>query len=484
MRVHAAVVCLVVAATLADGAAAQRGRARGRGRGAPQAPTAPPPEMVEPSKVDKWTAITGGDVHIGDGRVLRGATVLLGDDRVRAVGHDVEIPEGATILHAEGKVVTPGYVAPRAQGMGLPSSVTGEVKDAVNPFDPSIKRGLAAGITSYLHVSGNGQGTPGGSSALVKLAYGDAKGMVRHTACVYVMRTPLSASEWVRLRELVEKAKEYKAKVDAQTGVAAAPGGTSPGGASPASGPARGGSRQGGPVAPARTAPPAGTEELVRILRGEARLWVSIGGGGGGGFGRRGGGGRNDAADDRDEIRQALQIAEMVGQGVVLDDPVTAWRLADQIAATDSMVVLNPRNSIEPDPSEPDDTGTNFATSRILDEAGVPVAVTCPSGRFGGAQVGTGGILGQDLNTPQVDAAFAIRGGLDPRRGLGTLTANPARAAGVDRFVGTLEPGKDADVLILDGDPLSYRTFVETALVNGKVVYQKSDESLYQHLRR
>ena len=55
------------------------------------------------------------------------------------------------------------------------------------------------------------------------------------------------------------------------------------------------------------------------------------------------------------------------------------------------------------------------------------------------------------------------------------LTNSPSRS---------IEAGKDADILILDGDPLHYKTFVETALVNGKVVYRKDDEPFYRHIRR
>jgi imidazolonepropionase-like amidohydrolase len=132
----------------------------------------------------------------------------------------------------------------------------------------------------------------------------------------------------------------------------------------------------------------------------------------------------------------------------------------------------------------PERTGTNLASAAILAEAGVPVAVSCPGGMFGGAGVGTGGILGQDLNTPHIDAAFAVRGGLDNHKALRTLTLDAARIIGVDARIGSLEPGKDADVLILDGDPLHYRTFVETAVVNGKVVYEKDKEPFYSHIKR
>jgi imidazolonepropionase-like amidohydrolase len=148
------------------------------------------------------------------------------------------------------------------------------------------------------------------------------------------------------------------------------------------------------------------------------------------------------------------------------------------------MVIWSPRTRVPADPKNPDRTGSNLATAAILAAAGVPVAVTCPSGMFGGAGVGTGGILGQDLNTPHVDAAYAVRGGLDNRKALRTLTLDAARMLGVDRRVGSLEAGKDADVLILDGDPLHYATFVTVAVVNGKVVYEKAKDPLYRHISR
>jgi imidazolonepropionase-like amidohydrolase len=148
------------------------------------------------------------------------------------------------------------------------------------------------------------------------------------------------------------------------------------------------------------------------------------------------------------------------------------------------MVVLSPRTRVAPDPKDPDRTGTNLACAAILADAGVPIAVTCPSGMFGGAGVGTGGILGQDLNTPHVDAAYAVRGGLDNRKALRTLTLDAARMIGAGDRIGSLEPGKDADILILDGDPLHYSTFVTVAVVNGKVVYEKAVEALYGHIQR
>ena len=92
--------------------------------------------------------------------------------------------------------------------------------------------------------------------------------------------------------------------------------------------------------------------------------------------------------------------------------------------------------------------------------------------------------MGNDLNTPHFDAAFAVRGGLDNRKALRTITLDAARVIGADRRIGSIEPGKDADLLILDGDPLHYKTFPEIAIVNGKIVYEKDKEPFYSHIKR
>ena len=73
---------------------------------------------------------------------------------------------------------------------------------------------------------------------------------------------------------------------------------------------------------------------------------------------------------------------------------------------------------------------------------------------------------------------------MDNRKALRTITLDAAKLIGADSRIGSIEAGKDADLLILDGDPLHYRTFVTTAIVNGKVVYQKDKEPFYSHIKR
>lgn len=457
-------VLLALAATFAAAAIDLPAQGRGRrgqrppeaGAAAPETP-APPAAAPADQKPKAYLAIVGGDVYLGTGQRLTGATVLLADDKIEAVGQNLTLPEGTKVLDAKGKTVSPGFVAVLGAGMGGGRSAP--FADAVNPFDPEIKQGLAAGITAFL-AGGPGSGnTPSGSNAVIKLAYGDVKGMVLQEDPVCGMSVPLSLADKEKFEDTVKKAREYLKAVEEFPKVKAADAN-----------------------AKEPTMPP-GADKVVAILRGKAKLWVSLGGGGMNPFGggRRGGAAR---ASDLDGIRQALELSQLLGQGVVLQKPTSAWLCPDEIAATGSMVVLSPRDRLPADPTDPERTGSNLASAALLAAAGVPVAVTCPVGMFGGAGVGTGGIMGQDLNTPHVDAAFAVRGGLDNRKALRTLTLDAARTLGVERRIGSLEAGKDADVLILDGDPLHYSTFVLTAVVNGKVVYEKDKEPLYSHIRR
>lgn len=458
MRTHALLAAALAVATALELPAQGRGRRGQR----PDAGAPPPPTAVaEPEKKDEkpksHTAIVGGDVYIGTGARLTGATVLIGDRKIVAVGQNLTLPEGTAVIDAKGKTVSPGFVCVSAGGMGAARNAP--FTDGSNPFDPQIKQGLAAGITSFLTGSPGGGSMPSGTNAIAKLAWGDVDGMVLQENTVAGMNVPLSLADFGKLQDLVKQSKEYLAATeDFPKQKAADPNAKEP-------------------------KMPQGADKIVDILRGKVKLWVTLGGGGFNPFGggRRGGGSQSA---DVDSIRQALEISKLFGQGVVINKPISSWLVPDEIAATGSMVVLSPRDRTPADPADPDRTGSNIASAAILAQAGVPVAVTCSGGMFGGATVGTGGILGQDLNTPHVDAAFAVRGGLDNRKALRTLTLDAAKALGAEARIGSLEAGKDADVLILDGDPLHYATFVEVALVNGKVVYEKAKDPLYSHIAR
>lgn len=457
-----AIAVLTLTALLASDGVSQRGGRLRRPRSTPSTST-PTPEKKAPKKeIEKYTAITGGTVYIGTGQILHNATVLIGDDKIVKVGPGIDIPEGAKIIDAKGKFVSPGFVIVKARGMGA-GATTDNPKDSVNPFDPQIKMGLAVGITSFLQTSGSGSSKPGGTSSIHKLAYGQLDGMILQYGTVLKMSVPLTMSQMKSFRDSVKKAKEYqvkKAEYDAKK-----PSGPSTG--SSRRGSSKGSSSRSKSSSSQAPKAPSGATDLLAIMSGKKKLWISC---------RRG--------YDNVRIRQALSIAKLLGVGVVLEDPTTAWSIADEVAAAGSLVILNARENVAADPARPNTTGSNIAMAKILDAVGVPIAVHPPSGRFGGASLGTGGILGQDLNTPHIDAAFAVRGGLDNRKALRTISLDAARMMGAEARIGSLEAGKDADVLILDGEPLHYRSFVETALVNGRVVYEKDKQPYYRHIKR
>jgi imidazolonepropionase-like amidohydrolase len=69
-------------------------------------------------------------------------------------------------------------------------------------------------------------------------------------------------------------------------------------------------------------------------------------------------------------------------------------------------------------------------------------------------------------------AALTVREGMDEEEALKAITINPAEILGIADRVGSLEKGKDADIIVLSGHPFDWRTKVELVLINGKIVYE------------
>src|SRR5438270_2791272 len=81
----------------------------------------------------KVLALVGGDVYTITHEVIRGGTVLVKDGKILKVGQDVAVPEGATVLDAKGKYVTPGFVAVSMAGVGLRAGGAGQGQGAPTP---------------------------------------------------------------------------------------------------------------------------------------------------------------------------------------------------------------------------------------------------------------------------------------------------------------------------------------------------------------
>lgn len=178
--------------------------------------------------------------------------------------------------------------------------------------------------------------------------------------------------------------------------------------------------------------------------------------------------------DAYDEIADLAQMAEQFGYQLIVEGGTEAWVASDQISKAGVSVIYTPRRRREPVDGRRNSSGSNFESPAIFEEAGIPFAINALS-----SSISMGGLAGRDLTSLPLEAAFAIRGGASEKSALESLTITPARMMGMEDQIGSIEVGKDADLLILNGEPLDYKTYVEQAIVAGKVSYDRGKDRVY-----
>ena len=176
------------------------------------------------------------------------------------------------------------------------------------------------------------------------------------------------------------------------------------------------------------------------------------------------------AANTVSDIRDQISLSKELGYKLVLTGAAEAWVIPDELAEAATEVVYTPRRRRAPRFGEEQTSGTWIEMSRVLEKTGVPFALTALSNAMS-----LDGIAGRDLSSLPLEAAFAVRGGASEKTALAALTITPAKMLGLEKRIGSIEVGKDADILLLDGNPLDYRTYVETAIVNGRVAYKRAE---------
>ena len=158
--------------------------------------------------------------------------------------------------------------------------------------------------------------------------------------------------------------------------------------------------------------------------------------------------------DQTQDILAAIRVAQEFGLKLVLDSVAEAYLVPDAIKASGAEVILHPTMKRAAGEAE----NLSFETAGKLYKAGI--AFSMQSG-YEGYVPKTRVVL--------FEAAQAIRYGLPYEAALASVTINPAKLLGIDHRVGSLAAGKDADVVLYDGDPFEYTTHVCTVLVNGKL---------------
>lgn len=463
-------------------------------------------------KSDPVMAIVGGDIHTVTGSFIRQGTILVKGGKILEVGQSVAVPEGAEVIDATGKTITPGFVAVDMRGVGIRTAPSGNEKlaDALDPFDRNIKYSLGVGITTgCIELSSGGtrgrrrrsgepeerfpgleapveefltdamldygdentslcpccglpvlptepitpaaptQAQPRKMSVL-KMSYGNLDAMLVKENVFYspapgALNGALERHNWrleiKKARESIaaaEKAEKEKAK----TATATAKSSTAP--KPPGSSTGRSSSASGSKVKP----------EVLSLVKGETAMRIR--------------------ANTVDEIRDMVALADELQYEIVIEGGIEAWVLAQELGAGEASVIYTPRSRREPQPGRETSSGSFVESPRLFEEKGVPFAVSALSN-----SISMGGLAGRDLTSLPLEAAFAVRGGASEKSALEALTITPAKMMGLEDRIGSIEKGKDADILILNGSPLDYRTYVEQAIVAGKVAYDREEDSVY-----
>jgi len=186
------------------------------------------------------------------------------------------------------------------------------------------------------------------------------------------------------------------------------------------------------------------------------------------------------SAGSANDIMSALEIVDEFGIRMVIEDAFEAWIVADEIAKRGVSLIITPRQKRSPNEDISGQSGSNVENAAILKKAGVRFTVVPPVRAF---WFTTEGFVGRDLMALPMEAAFAVSGGLDEQTALEAITIAAAEILGVADRVGSLQIGKDADIIVLDGHPFHYNTFVELTLVNGKILYDKEKSTYFSHIK-
>jgi imidazolonepropionase-like amidohydrolase len=166
------------------------------------------------------------------------------------------------------------------------------------------------------------------------------------------------------------------------------------------------------------------------------------------------------------DIRNAILFSEVFNLGLIIEGGTEAYSVINQIKWSDAPVVIT--GAFEPGRQySKDDTRDimlgrmNPANAKLLAEAGIKFALSTPTN--------------QTIADLQFVAGYAVSQGLSPEEALKAITITPAEILGIAERAGSIEPGKDADLVIMTSEPFDVQAVVDKTLIDGKVVYARSE---------
>lgn len=385
-------------------------------------------------------AIVNGTVLTVTGGTIENGMVLVEDGKIKAVGADLPLPCDAEIIDARGGFITPGLIdchthistfgepktMPGLQVDGNEGSdpVTPHVRalDAIHPDDPAIEKTRAAGFTTVYTGPGSAN-VIGGTGIAMKLRGHTAEEMV--IPGTEAMKFALGENPkrfygleqkkapWTRMgTAAVLREALYKAKHYADR-------------------------LEEGKEDPSKLPKPDfKLDALVKVVRGEQRVRIHC-----------------HRADD---IVTAIRIGKEYNLDFTLEHATEGYLVKDVIAENALFCVVGP---LLLDPLKQEVWGLKLETPGILTDAGIKVCLTADT---------SGGTAWLP-----VEAGLLTRRGLSEDDAMKGLTIYPAEVLKLDHRIGSIEPGKDADLAIFDGNPLSSLTLCRMTMIDGVVEYQR-----------
>jgi len=371
---------------------------------------------------------------VSHGDIPKGS-ILIRDGKIAEVGITVNAPTDATVIDAAGRYVTPGIIDPHShiaisggvnEGTLAVTSMTA-IEDVLDPTDINIYRELAGGVTTTLTLHGSANPI-GGTSATIKLRWGkDAKGLLFQGAKPGLKfalgenvkrggttgRYPASrmGTEDV-IRTAFIEAREYMRRWDDYRKRTAAGDKTA--------------------IPPRKDLT---LEPLAEVLRGERLTYV---------HGYR-----------ADEMMTVLRMADEFGFKVnSFEHALEGYKIAKEMAAHGAV-------------------GSTFADSWAYK------AEAWDAIPYNAAIMTRKGVL-STLNSDSAErarhmnqeAARAMKyGGLNEQEALALITINPAKELKIDNRVGSIDPGKDADLVIWNRHPLSIYAVAQKTIIDGQVYF-------------
>lgn len=392
-------------------------------------------------------AVRCGTIFVGDGRVLRDATMVVVNGRVEAIGSGASapsVPEDMPVLDASDKTIMPGIVVADSDISGhedAPYNVTPDFV-AIDGFDFERRypRVLSGGVTTVYLSPGRNRLVSGQGSVVKTWGNDLVQRVLAENACLRVNLGP-SATKAPPVFEPTPQPTSDD------------------------------------PLEPARKQYPTARISMLSVLRQIFRDAAA-------GVGERNEGTAVEdryaidalqqaasgvlplriASSEAADLRRALFLGRELGASMVLENPHEIERVAEQAAQQGASAVF--RFAVRPGTSNPggEDRDVDEPMARPDNPALAAAA---------GLRIALAPGHSDDLTDMLLVAGVAIRHGLDPDTAMRALTSDAAEILGVSSRVGSLETGKDADFLVLSGEPFAIGTMVEKTFVDGEPAFER-----------